>query len=129
MKWSGIFLLIFLTTACANSSSTNDVKILSYTKQVDQSSPESTICDDFTLTESEVKKYFSYASEVSSTQFHYESLILPCKYQGKLTLSNNQYEFEIYAGGSGMLFSKNNESDRYFICTEDSCCNQFKNLC
>lgn len=124
-------LYVLLLSSCFifACSASDTITIQSMNRSIDKTSEDYQLCDEFKLNNAEIKQYFTLAKEVSSTEFHYESLILPCKYHGELNISNNHYKFEIYAGGSGSLYSESDSQSKNYICKNEECCSMFNNLC
>lgn len=73
-----------------------------------------------------IADYFSIAEEVNRNEFHHESIILPCKYQGSIKIDGSQFQWEIFSGGSGYLYNKSTE--KRYLCKE-TCYNILKGLC
>ena len=122
------FSVIFLIASCTLSHE-SDIKILTANEVVDITKPDFKICEKFQLTKSEITLYFQLADQISNEEEHGESLILPCKYEGKLTINKRVYLYEIYAGGSGYIYDKNGWVMKNFICKNDNCCSSFSDLC
>jgi hypothetical protein len=122
------FSTVFLIASCTLSHESN-IQILTANKIVDITNPDFKICEKFQLTKSEITLYFQVAEQISNEEEHGESFILPCKYEGKLTLNKRIYSYDIYAGGSGYIYDKNGWVMKNFICKNDNCCSAFSNLC
>jgi hypothetical protein len=99
-------ITIFILASCTLSNE-SDIQILSTKKVVDLTDSSSDICDDYQLQESEIVYFFQLAEEVGDIEEHQKSLILPCKYEGKLAINKKTYSYEIFAGGTGYIYDKN----------------------
>ncbi len=115
---------IFWLQSC--QSVQRNIDVTSIERKIDTESPDYKICSSFTLTKKSVVDYFSIAKEVSGDEFHHESIILPCKYQGEMNIDGIQFRWEIFAGGSGYLYNKSTE--KRYLCKK-TCCNILKGLC
>jgi hypothetical protein len=120
-------ITIFILASCTLSNE-RDIQILSAKKVVDLTDSSSDICDDFQLQESEIVSFFQLAEEVSNIEEHQKSLILPCKYEGKLAINKETYSYEIFAGGTGYIYDKNGWILKNLICSKN-CCGGFSTLC
>jgi hypothetical protein len=83
-------ITIFILASCTLSNE-SDIQILSTKKVVDFTDSSSDICDDYQLQESEIVSFFQLAEEVGDIEEHQKSLILPCKYEGKLAINKKTY--------------------------------------
>lgn len=120
-------ITIFILASCTLSNE-SDIQILSTKKVVDLTDSSSDICDDYQLQESEIVSFFQLAEEVGDIEEHQKSLILPCKYEGKLAINKNTYSYEIFAGGTGYIYDKNGWILKNLICS-NNCCDEFLTLC
>jgi hypothetical protein len=120
-------IAIFILAACTLSNE-SDIQISSAEKVVDLTDSSSDICDDFQLQESEIVSFFQLAEEVSNIEEHQKSLILPCKYEGKLAMNKETYSYEIFAGGTCYIYDKNGWVFKNLICS-NNCCSKFSTLC
>ena len=118
----------FFITSCAFNYE-KKIQILTSKKVVDISKQESKVCDNFILTESEITLYFQTAEQVSNEEAHGESIIMPCKYSGELTMNKETYSYEVFAGGTGYIYDDNGWVLKNFICKSNNCCSSFSNLC
>lgn len=73
-------------------------------------------CEKITLQPRDVIRYFSTATEVSFSTFHYESVILPCAFSGKLRRNGVTYGWSINAAGAGYLYPENGSDNLFFLC-------------
>jgi hypothetical protein len=122
------FSAIFLITSCVLSHESY-IKISTANKVVDFTKPDFEICEKFLLTKSEITLYFQVAEQISNEEDHGESFILPCKYEGNLTINKKIYLYEIYAGGSGYIYDEKGWIMKNFICKNHNCCSTFSDLC
>ena len=118
----------FFITSCTFNNE-KKVKILTATKVIDITKQGSQVCDNFLLTESEIISYFHTAEQVSNEEAHGESIIMPCKYSGKLTMNKESYSYEVFAGGTGYIYDDKGWVVKNFICKNNNCCSSFSNLC
>jgi len=123
-----ILIVLLISTLWLQScqSVQHTIDVTSIERKIDKESPDYKICSSFTLTEKAIADYFSIAEEVSRDEFHHESMILPCKYQGSIKIDGSQFQWEIFSGGSGYLYNKSTE--KRYLCKE-TCCNILKGLC
>ena len=117
----------FITSCVVNDE--KRIQILTTEKVVDITKQGAKLCDSFQLTESEIALYFKTAEEVSNEEAHGESIIMPCKYSGELTMNKEIYSYEVFAGGAGYIFDDKGWVLKNFICKNNNCCNSFSNLC
>ncbi len=122
------FSAVLLIASCTINHE-SDIQILTANKVVDITNPDFKICKKFQLTKSEITLYFQVAEQISNEEEHGESFILPCKYEGKLTINKRISLYEIYAGGSGYIYDKNGWIMKNFICKNNNCCSAFSDLC
>lgn len=73
-------------------------------------------CEKITLRPKDVIRYFSTATEVSFSTFHYESIILPCAFSGKLRRNGVVYGWSINAAGAGYLYPEDGRENLFFLC-------------
>lgn len=73
-------------------------------------------CEKITLQPKDVIRYFSTATEVSFSTFHYESIILPCAFSGKLRRNGVAYGWSINAAGAGYLYPEDGRENLFFLC-------------
>ncbi|VAW87135.1 hypothetical protein MNBD_GAMMA18-821 [hydrothermal vent metagenome] len=128
MNGSAILIILWILVLWLPScqSVQRNIDVISMERKIDTESPDYEICSSFTLTKKTVVDYFSVAKEVSGDEFHHESIILPCKYQGSMKIDDTQFQWEIFAGGSGYLYNKSTE--KRYLCKE-TCCDILKGLC
>jgi len=122
------FSMVFIIASCTLKHE-SDIQILTANKVVDITKHDFKICENFQLTKSEIALYFQVAEQISNEEGHGESFILPCKYEGKLTINKKIHIYEVYAGGSGYIYGKNGWIIKNFICKNDNCCSAFSGLC
>ena len=121
-----LLMSIFCLQSCQLVRNDVYMDVVSIEKKINTDAPDHELCSTFRLTKAEVIAYFSIAKEVDEHEFHYESLILPCKYHGSIKSDGSQFQWEIFAGGSGYLYNKSIE--KRYLCKED-CCNALPGLC
>lgn len=73
-------------------------------------------CEKIALRPKDVIRYFSTATEVSFSTFHYESIILPCAFSGKLRRNGMVYGWSINAAGAGYLYPEDGRENLFFLC-------------
>jgi hypothetical protein len=119
-------VLIIASCTLHNGSVT---QVLSANRVVDVKDPSAKVCESFHLTKSEIMSFYQVAEQVSNEEEHGESFILPCKYEGKITMNNKTYSYEIFAGGSGYIYDKKGWVVKNLICRSSTCCNELSGLC
>jgi len=123
-----LLTVLFLISSCTLANEKN-IHILSFNKVVDITTPGFEICENFQLNEREISSFFQVAGEISNEEADGELLILPCKYEGNLTMNNQTYLYEIFAGGTGFIYDKDGWVIKSFICQSINCCTKFSDLC
>ena len=123
------FLLAAFFVSSCTVNNKRDIELLSFNKAIDKTSNDFEFCEDFQLNESDIYVFFQVAEQINNEDAHGQSLILPCKYEGKLTINKDIYSYEVFAGGSGGLYDKNGWVVQNFICKSNNCCSQFSDLC
>ena len=124
---ASLFLTIPWLPSCKLLQHNRNIEVLSIARVIDKNAPDYEMCSSFSLTKKEVETYFSIAEEVSEHEFHYEAIIFSCAYKGALRIHDDNFQWEIVAGGAGYLYSKKS-IDKKFIC-RNNCCNSLPNLC
>ncbi len=119
--------VFFIVSCTLNHES--DIKILTANKVVDITKSDFKVCENFQLTKNEIISFFQIAKQISNEEDHGKSLILSCKYEGKLTMNRKTYSYEIYAGGSGYIYDQSGWVIKNFICKNNNCCSAFSELC
>jgi hypothetical protein len=71
------------------------------------------MCQSFAMTPHDVSTFFRTATEVGGPEFHDRAVILPCRYEGMLTLEGEAWRFSIDAGGAGYLYKADGTQRRY----------------
>ena len=89
------------------------VTVTSLSSSVDTNDPAHGMCQSFALTRDDVSTFFRLASEVGGPEFHDGSIILPCRYEGTLTMEGEAWRFNINAGGEGYLYRADGIQRRY----------------
>jgi hypothetical protein len=99
--------------ACQPVRLRHRITVASLSLNVDASDPAHPECQSFALTRDGVSTYFRTATEVSGPEFHDRSIILPCRYEGGLTMEGRTWRFSINAGGAGYLYRADGTQRRY----------------
>lgn len=99
--------------ACQPTRVPDRISVTSLSLRVDASDPAHAICQSFALTGDDVSMFFRVASEVDGEEFHDRSIILPCRYEGVLTMDGEAWRFNINAGGAGYLYRVDGAERRY----------------
>lgn len=121
--------LLFAASCSTLDTGGDDVVILSMNRTVDTSMPDSQLCSEFTMSKAELNFYFRLAEEVDTATSNAESIILPCKYEGKVKINNAEFFYEVIAGGAGYIYDSNGWAVKNYLCRSESCCSKFKQLC
>jgi hypothetical protein len=124
-----INIVLFVASCGALDDNGGDIIVLSMNRTIDTSMPDSRLCAEFTMTKEELNSYFRVAEEVDSITSNAESIILPCKYEGKIRINNAEYLYEVIAGGTGYIYDSNGWAVKNYLCRSESCCSKFKELC
>lgn len=124
-----ICLSVVLAISSCTLNNENYTQVLSVNRVVDTTDTSSKVCENFHLTENEIISFFQVAEQVNNEEDHGESFILPCKYEGKITINNKTYSYEIFAGGTGYIYDKNGWAVKNFMCRNSDCCTKFSELC
>jgi hypothetical protein len=106
-------LMSLWLAACQPARIPDRITVASLSLNVDASDPAHPACQSFALTRDEVSTYFRTATEVSGPEFHDRSVILPCRYEGTLTMEGGMWSFSINAGGAGYLYRADGTQRRY----------------
>ena len=110
-----IVSLLLCGCADSNTVSSNGIYVTGiYSTGTDAESGE--FCSDFNLSVSQARKYFSTAEIISIKEMHDSYSYLPCFVKGRCILNSEDCEWEIRAGGTGILTTKN---DRFLFGCED----------
>jgi hypothetical protein len=99
--------------ACQPARVPERIAVTSLSSSMDASDPAHASCQSFALTPDDVSSYFRTATEVSGPEFHDQSIILPCRYEGTLTMEGEVWRFSINAGGAGYLYQTDGTQRRY----------------
>lgn len=73
-------------------------------------------CETITLGAADVARYFAAATPVPFHVFHYESIVLPCSFSGRLLRGGKTYQWSIHAGGAGYLQSDDGRQNLLYLC-------------
>jgi hypothetical protein len=99
--------------ACQTVRAPDRIIVASLSLIVDATDPAHGMCQSFALTREDVSTFFRVASEVGGPEFHDRAVILPCRYEGMLTLEGEAWRFSIDAGGAGYLYKADGTQRRY----------------
>jgi hypothetical protein len=99
--------------ACHAERISDRISVTSLSLNVDASDPAHASCQSFVLNRHDVSTYFHVAAEVGGPEFHARAVILPCRYEGTLTLDGAAWRFSINAGGAGYLYRADGTQRRY----------------
>ncbi|HEU4855919.1 MAG TPA: hypothetical protein VFS86_01305 [Rhodanobacteraceae bacterium] len=99
--------------ACQTVRVPGRISVTSLSLSVDATDPAHGMCQSFALTRDDVSAFFRVAAEVGGAEFHDRSVILPCRYEGTLTLDGETWRFSINAGGAGRLYKADGTQRRY----------------
>jgi hypothetical protein len=99
--------------ACQTVRAPDRIIVASLSLIVDAIDPAHGMCQSFALTRDDVSTFFRVASEVGGPEFHDRAVILPCRYEGMLTLEGEAWRFSIDAGGAGYLYKADGTQRRY----------------
>lgn len=105
-------LLVWLA-ACRPTQVAERITVTSLSSRVDTNDPSYAVCQSFALTPYDVSRFFRVATEVSGWEFHARAVILPCRYEGTLTIGEEASNFSINAGGAGHLYGDDGSRRRY----------------
>jgi hypothetical protein len=106
-------LLSVWLVACQSTRVPERMTVTSLSSSVDTNDPAHALCQSFVLTPDDVSRFFRMASEVGGPEFHDRSVILPCRYEGTLTIDGKASSFSINAGGAGYLYRGDGTRRRY----------------
>lgn len=124
-----IGIVLFAASCGVLDGKSDDIIVLSMSRTIDVSVPDSQLCAEFVMTKAELNSYFRMAEEVDSITSNAESIILPCKYAGKIGINNSEYLYDVMAGGAGYIYDSNGWVIKSYLCRSDGCCSRFRNLC
>jgi hypothetical protein len=110
---SAACLLPAWLAACQPTRVPERITVTSLSSSVDTNDLAYAVCQSFALTPDDVSRFFRMATEVSGPEFHDRSVILPCRYEGTLTIDGKASSFRINAGGAGYLYSSDETLCRY----------------
>ena len=117
---------IFIIQSCSLQKQDESMKVISIKKVVNKNIPGYEICNSFALRKIDIVKYFTLAKQVDGYEFHSESIILPCKYQGSINVNGSFLQWEVNSGGAGYLYNK--KINKKYLC-KVTCCKSFPSLC
>lgn len=110
---TGMACLLLSITACQPTRVSDPIQVESLSPTVDTDDPAHAMCQSFALDADAVAAFFRTAVEVGAQEFHDRSIILPCRYEGTLTMEGRTWRFAIDAGGAGYLYRAGGASRRY----------------
>lgn len=110
---AAISLLPVWLAGCQPARPPQRVTVLSLSSSVDTNDPAHAMCQSFALTPHDVSTFFHLATEVGGPEFHALSVILPCRYEGAVTIDGEAWRFSINAGGAGYLYRAHGARHRY----------------
>jgi len=122
-----LFALSTFLLACQQNPYSKNMEVTSIKSSINKDSSDYAICSSFALTKEKVVTYFSIAEEVDEHEFNRDAIILPCKYEGSINIDDEQFYWEISAGGAGYLY-RDKEVNKRYLCKKN-CCETLKNLC
>ena len=117
-------IVLLLITACGSTQ--NKKNLPTVNKQINTNDKTYSMCADFHLTQTDVSTYFKSAIQVNNDEYHHSAILLPCSYYGKIKINKILYNWEIYAGGAGILYT--DKEKKRFLC-KDKCCVRLHALC
>lgn len=106
-------LLPMWLAACQPARVPERITVTALSSNVDTNDPARAMCQSFALTQHDVSTFFRTATEVGGQEFHDRSIILPCHYEGSLTIDGEAWRFSINAGGAGYLYKVDGARRRY----------------
>lgn len=124
-----VSVLLFTASCDALDGKEIDIAVLSMSKSIDTSMPDRRLCAEFFMSKEELNSYFKVAEEVDAATSNAESIILTCKYEGKIRINNTEFSYEVMAGGAGFIYDLNGWAVKNYLCRDKCCCSKFKHLC
>lgn len=112
MSAAGLLLPVWLA-ACQPARVPGRITVTALSSNMDTNDPAHATCQSFAPTPHDVSTFFRIATEVGGPEFHDRSVILPCRYEGTLTLDGEVWSFSINAGGAGYLYRADGTQRRY----------------
>jgi len=107
----------FWLAACQPTRVPDRISVTSLSSSVDANDPAHAMCQSFALTRDDVSTFFHAANEVSGPEFHDRAIVLPCRYEGRLTMEGEAWRFSINAGGAGYLYRAGG-ARREYLCEQ-----------
>ncbi len=117
-------ITLLLITGCDSAQTKPNLPTLN--KKINTNDKMHSMCASFHLTQAEVINYFKNADQVDEGEFHHSAMLLPCSYYGKIKIKGIPYNWKIYAGGAGTLYT--NKQRKRFLCN-DKCCVRLPTAC
>jgi hypothetical protein len=81
-------------------------------------------CAQWTLTTQDVQDFFAHADRIGAAEWHHAYDVIPCQYQGTISVDGKPYRFEINGGSWGVLIGTSPEGASYYGC-KDRCARLF----
>lgn len=69
--------------------------------------PDAAFCDDFKMTEQQIRTFFSKSKIITSQIMHNEYYWSPCYFEGKLVQNDKTFVWKIYASKVGEISDEN----------------------
>lgn len=111
---AGCLLAMWLAACqCQPTRPAQRIAVTSLASSVVTNDPAHALCQSFVLTPHDASTFFRTATEISGPEFHDRSVILPCRYEGSLTIDGEAWRFSINAGGAGNLYRAAGIRHRY----------------
>ena len=108
-----VVLMSMALAACQAVRTPGRISVTSLSLIVDATDAAHGMCRSFALSRDDVSTFFRVATEISGPEFHDRAVILPCRYEGTLTLGGEAWRFSINAGGAGYLYKADGTQRRY----------------
>lgn len=110
---AGMTCLLLSIAACQPTRGIDRIHVGSLRPAIDTHDPAHATCQSFAMDADAIAAFFRTAVEVGAQAFHDRSIILPCRYEGTLTMEGRTWRFAIDAGGAGYLYRAGGASRRY----------------
>ena len=76
-------------------------------------------CRSWTLTDSQVRSFFTKATAISSDELRSLYSVLPCQYSGTITIAGTRYQFSINIGRFGFIRGASPQDVSLFGCPDN----------
>jgi hypothetical protein len=104
------------------------LEILGLSKTLQPAAPPHTFiaraCAQWTLTTQDVQYFFAHAERIGPEEWHYAYDVMPCQYEGAISVDGRRYRFEINGGSFGVLLGTSSDGASYYGC-KDRCAKLF----